>query len=121
MRCWRAARHERGVTAPVSSIRNLGPAVEAACARAYIHSAEALRALGAHEAYRRMLLSGTQAHFIGYYVMHMALQGRPWNDCRGDEKAALRRRFDRIKNAAVPEPISGLESALDEIGIRLGK
>ena len=27
----------------------------------------------------------------------MALQGRPWNDCKGAEKDALRVRFDAIK------------------------
>ena len=85
---------------PVSSIRNLGPAFERDCARAGINSAEALRALGADAAYARLLHSGVRPHFIGYYVLVMALQGRPWNDCKGAEKAALRARFDAIKAAA---------------------
>ena len=84
---------------PVSSIRNLGPAYEEACARAGIHSAEELRALGADEAYARLLKTGSRPHFIGYYVLVMGLQGRPWNDCKGDEKKALRARFDAIKPA----------------------
>ena len=46
---------------PVSALRNLGPAVEAACAQAGIHSAEELRALGADAAYRRLLAAGTRA------------------------------------------------------------
>lgn len=104
---------------PVSSIRNLGPAVEAACARAGIPDAETLREIGAHEAYGRLLRAGTKAHFISYYVMHMALQGRPWNDCRGKEKDDLRARFDalcaEVSNAAAP--LSGIEAALDEIGV----
>ncbi|WP_375258385.1 TfoX/Sxy family protein [Citreimonas sp.] len=83
---------------PVSSIRNLGPAFEQACTRAGIQDAETLRALGADEAYARLLAAGERPHFIGYYVLHMALQGRPWNDCKGDEKAALRRSFDAIKS-----------------------
>lgn len=82
---------------PVSSIRNLGPAFEAQCARAGIHSAEDLRALGADAAYARMLATGVRPHFIGYYVLVMALQGRPWNDCKGEEKIALRARFDALK------------------------
>jgi hypothetical protein len=81
---------------PVSSIPNLGPASEAAFARAGITSAEELQALGPDEGYARLLAAGTRPHFIGYYVLVMGLQGRPWNDCKGEEKKALRRRFDAI-------------------------
>lgn len=117
---------------PVSTIPNLGPASEAAFARAGIHSAEELRALGADAAYRRLLASGTRPHFIGYYVLVMGLQGRPWNDCRGAEKAALRARFDQLKaerphSAAAPSDdkdrpdqgtVPALEAILDVIGLR---
>ncbi len=104
---------------PVSSIRNLGPAVEQACARAGIHSAEALRALGADAAYARLLVSGTRPHFIGYYALVMGLQGRPWNDCQGSEKDALRVRFDAIKaeTKLVASHATELEKALDAIGV----
>lgn len=102
---------------PVSSIRNLGPAFEAACARAGIHSAEELRALGADETYTRLLQTGTKPHFIGYYVLVMGLQGRPWNDCKGKEKAALRKRFDAIKVQAKPDALAGIEAELDRIGV----
>ncbi|MCM2561203.1 TfoX/Sxy family protein [Lutimaribacter sp. EGI FJ00015] len=92
------------MAAPVSSIRNLGPAFEAECTRAGILSADGLRALGADAAYARLLAAGTRPHFIGYYVLVMALQGRPWNDCKGAEKAALRARFDALKaQSAAPE------------------
>jgi DNA transformation protein and related proteins len=101
---------------PVSSLPNLGPATEAAFARAGIHTAADLRALGADEGYRRLILSGTQPHFIGYYVLVMALQGRPWNDCKGDEKKALRVRFDAIK-AGVGTPRSEVEAALNALGV----
>lgn len=107
---------------PVSSIPNLGPASEAAFAKAGVHSAEELRALGPDEGYRRLLAKGTAPHFIGYYVLVMGLQGRPWNDCKGEEKKALRARFDAIKAemAAVTarrgKP-SALEAALDELGV----
>ena len=104
------------MSTPVSSIRNLGPAMEQACARAGIGSAEELRALGADAAYARLLATGTAPHFIGYYVLVMALQGRPWNDCKGEEKAALRKRFDQLKAEAAPR--SELERMLDEIGVR---
>lgn len=107
------------MSTPVSSIRNLGPAVEAACLRAGIPDAETLREIGAHAAYGRMLRSGTKAHFIGYYVLHMALQGRPWNDCRGKEKEALRARFDALcaEISGRGEALSGIEAMLDEIGV----
>jgi DNA transformation protein len=105
------------MTTPVSSIRNLGPAYEQSCARAGIHSAEDLRALGADEAYGRLLKSGSQPHFIGYYVLVMALQGRPWNDCKGKEKETLRVRFDAIKAVSHDKGRSELEAALDWIGV----
>lgn len=103
----------------VSSIRNLGPAVQEACARAGIRSAEDLRALGADAAYARLIAAGTRPHFIGYYAMVMGLQGRPWNDCQGKEKDDLRARFDAIKAAARPDktPQSEIEKVLDQIGV----
>lgn len=107
--------------AQVSSIRNLGPASDAAFARAGIRSAEALRALGADAAYSRLLACGTRPHFIGYYALVMGLAGRPWNDCRGEEKEALRIRFDALKEDALKQSAAHTdpyERVLDEIGIR---
>lgn len=105
---------------PVSSIPNLGPASEAAFARAGIHSAEEIRELGADAAYMRLLENGSQPHFIGYYVLVMGLQGRPWNDCQGAEKKALRARFDALKTKAKVAPArtrSALDAALNAIGV----
>jgi hypothetical protein len=106
------------MTAPVSSIPNLGPASEAAFARIGITTADQLREIGADEAYRRLLRSGTRPHFIGYYVLVMGLQGRPWNDCKGAEKKALRIRFDAIKAESVDTGLTALEAQLDLIGLR---
>ncbi|WP_170760173.1 TfoX/Sxy family protein [Ruegeria lacuscaerulensis] len=104
---------------PVSSIRNLGPAFEQACARAGIHSAQQLREMGADAAYIRLLQSGSRPHFIGYYVLVMGLQGRPWNDCKGEEKKALRQRFDAIKAGVSAAPETQMISDLDAIGVRV--
>ena len=93
--------------------------MDAACAKAGIHSADDLRALGPDAAYAKLLASGTKPHFIGYYVLVMALQGRPWNDCQGDEKKALRKRFDALKAARPKDQSSDLDRMLDEIGVRL--
>lgn len=106
------------MSAPVSSIRNLGPAFEEACTAAGIHSAEELRTIGADAAYAKLLSAGTKAHFIGYYVLVMALQGRPWNDCKGAEKAALRVKFDALKDARQVDPLSQIDRMLDDIGVR---
>ncbi len=103
---------------PISSIRNLGPASEAQFAKAGITSAEALHSLGADEAYRRCLLAGVAPHFIGYYVLHMALQGRPWNDCKGEEKKALRLRFDALVAEVKSDGSAELDKALDFLGVR---
>lgn len=102
---------------PVSSIRNLGPASDAVYARAGIKTADQLRALGPDAAYRKLLQSGSKPHFIAYYAMVMGLQGRPWNDCQGDEKIALRKRFDAIKASGHDKGRSELEAALDMIGV----
>ena len=108
---------------PISSIRNLGPAVEAAFAQVGITTAQQVRDLGADEAYRRLLQGGkTRPHFIGYYVMVMGLQGRPWNDCQGQEKIDLRKRFDEIKASVKPKDFDNeIERILDQIGVRAKK
>ena len=101
----------------ISSIRNLGPAMESAFVAAGIPDAETLRDLGADAAYARLLDHGHRPHFIGYYVLHMALQGRPWNDCKGAEKAALRKQFDALKARHGDAGRSELEAFLDRIGV----
>ncbi len=103
--------------AAISTIRNLGPAVEQAMNNAGIMTAEELRAMGADAAYARLLENGSKPHFIGYYVLHMALQGRPWNDCKGAEKAALRKKFDALKSQSFDTERSELEGFLNSIGV----
>ena len=102
----------------ISLIRNLGPAHEENCAKIGINSAEKLRELGADETYRRLLQSGTKPHFIGYYMLVLALQGRPWNDCKGDEKKKLRIIFDQLKADAFDEGHNAFEQMMDQIGVR---
>ena len=104
----------------VSTIPNLGPATEASFAKAGITTAEQIRDMGPDAAYRRWLLAGLPPHFIGYYVLVLGLQGRPWTDCKGAEKIALRKRFDAIKSSIKGTPEkdrSDLEAALNAIGV----
>ena len=101
----------------ISSIKNLGPAMEAEFNAAGITTAEQLREMGADAAYKQLLQHGTRPHFIGYYVLHMALQGRPWNDCKGEEKAAFRKTFDAMKAAHFNKDRSELEAFMDKIGL----
>lgn len=103
-----------------SSIRNLGPASDKGFARAGITTAEQVRDLGADAAYRQLLSTGTQPHFIGYYALVMGLQGRPWNDCQGDEKAALREKFDMLKAGNPQTTTSKFEKELDLLGVGFG-
>ncbi|MBF9030066.1 competence protein TfoX [Rhodobacterales bacterium HKCCE3408] len=100
---------------PVTTIRNIGPAFAEALERAGITTAGALREIGADAAYARCIATGSRPHFIGYYVLHMALQGRPWNDCKGAEKAALRVKFDALVAATLGD--TELERTLDRIGL----
>ena len=103
--------------AELTSIKNIGPAFEASLKSVGITTAEELHALGADAAYAKLLEGGSKPHFIGYYVLHMALQGRPWNDCTGDEKKALRKQFDQIKAGSFDEARSELERVLNQIGV----
>ncbi|MBP1806030.1 TfoX/Sxy family DNA transformation protein [Rubellimicrobium aerolatum] len=103
--------------AAISTLRNLGPATESAFLRAGISTAEELRALGADRAYARLLDAGERPHFIAYYVLHMAIQDRPWTDCQGEEKAGLRRRFDALKSRHAAPADAAIESALDALGV----
>ncbi|MEM8555051.1 MAG: TfoX/Sxy family protein [Pseudomonadota bacterium] len=105
---------------PISSLRNMGPAMDAAFAKVGIHTADELHALGTDAAYAKLLAGGTRPHFIGYYVIEMALQGRPWNDCKGAEKDALRERFDRLKADGAKDTKGSdhaMEAILNEIGV----
>ncbi len=103
--------------ASLTSIRNIGPAFEASLIKVGITTAEQLREVGADAAYSKLLQNGSRPHFIGYYVLHMALQGRPWNDCKGDEKRALRQSFDAIKADAFDKDRSEFDRMMDLIGI----
>ena len=105
---------------PVSTIPNLGPASDASFAKAGLTTAAQVRELGADACYAALIKAGTKPHFIGYYALVMGLQGRPWNDCQGSEKAALRATFDKIKATALSPKEKGrseLEAALDLIGV----
>jgi len=101
---------------PVSSIPNLGPASDISFAKAGITSAEQVRALGAQACYSKLIKAGTKPHFIGFYALAMGLQGRPWNDCQGDEKVKLRAQFDLIKSGS-SKPMSEIERILNQIGV----
>jgi len=101
----------------ISTIRNLGPATETQFAKAGITTAEELRTMGADAAYLAWLQAGLPAHFIGYYVLVMALQDRPWNDCKGDEKKALRVRFDAMKAQVAASGHTAREAALNFFGV----
>ncbi len=106
------------MTTPVTSIRNLGPATAALFAKCDIHTAEDVITLGADAAYSRLLAAGVRPHFIGYYALVMGLQGRSWNDCQGDEKQALRKRFDKIKSQHFDPKKTKFEALMDQIGVR---
>ncbi|HVG49291.1 MAG TPA: competence protein TfoX, partial [Rubellimicrobium sp.] len=46
-------------------------------------------------------------------------QGRPWSDCKGEEKATLRVRFDALKAAHADTGASLIERELDALGVGL--
>jgi len=101
----------------LTSIRNIGSTFSKELIAVGIKTAEDLRDIGADAAYQKLLEGGTRPHFIGYYVLHMALQGRPWNDCKGEEKKALRKKFDALKSQCFDDDRSELERMLNIIGV----
>lgn len=104
--------------ARIGSLRNLGPAMEAAFAAAGLETAEALRALGPDAAYGRLIDTGHRPHFMAYLALVAALQGRPWTDIAGSEKAALRAKFDVLLAGRQATPEAALERELDALGVR---
>ncbi|MCR9086702.1 MAG: TfoX/Sxy family protein [Rhodobacteraceae bacterium] len=104
--------------APITTIRNLGPAMAAQFARADIHDADTVRELGADAAYARLLAAGHRAHFMAFTALVLGLQGRGFRDLDPSEKPPLRARFDAIKDAAGPsDPATDVDAALAEIGV----
>ncbi|MBP7241960.1 TfoX/Sxy family DNA transformation protein [Amaricoccus sp.] len=109
---------------PPSALRNLGPAADKAFARAGIRTAEDLIALGADEAYARVLAAtGSRPHFAFFWAIAFAIQDRPWTSLGPEEKATMRVRFDAVRARAArpehPEPDARarLEAALDRLGV----
>lgn len=102
---------------PITSIRNIGPAFATSFAAVGVTTADELRALGTDAAYAKLLQNGSRPHFIGYYVIEMGLQGRPWNDCKGDEKKALRKRFDALVAQHFDKDKSDIERTLSQMGL----
>lgn len=110
------------MTEPIRSIRNLGPAMEAACHAAGIMDAAALCTLGADDAYARMIAHGHKPHVVAFSALALGLQGRHWNDADPAEKAALRARFAAAKAAAAratshEKGRTPMDAALEEIGV----
>lgn len=91
--------------------------MEAEFNAAGVATAEQLRDMGADEGYAKLLENGYKPHFIGYYVLVMGLQGRPWNDCKGEEKKALRFKFDALKAKHSSPAKSELDAFMDQIGL----
>jgi hypothetical protein len=103
---------------PVTAIRNLGPAMAAAFARAGLESAEEIEALGAEAAYAALLGAGERPHFMAFLALALGLQGRPLGDIGPAEKPALRARFDAVVAAARTDgPLPGIEAELDRLGV----
>lgn len=105
--------------APLTALAGIGPAVSSQLEAADIKSVGELRTIGAHDAYGKMMKNGLRPHFIGYYALAMAVQGRPWSDCKGAEKEALRIRFDALKTDTSVTGDTAIERELRAIGIMI--
>ena len=102
---------------PLTTLPNIGPAIADMLAKAGIHYAETLRDLGTDAAYGALLRGCKRPHFIPFYVIEMALQGRPLNDCKGREKDAFRIRFEAVKAANHDTDRAAFEAVMDAIGV----
>ncbi|MEM7498079.1 MAG: TfoX/Sxy family DNA transformation protein [Pseudomonadota bacterium] len=116
-----------GDDAPVTAIRNIGPRMREAFEEAGITTAGQLRAMGADEAYARLIAAGNRPHFLAFTAVVLGLMGRPWNDYTPEEKTALRTRYDALRSgsghgaagSADEEGTSpAIEAELNRLGLR---
>lgn len=81
----------------ISRMRNLGPASEKLLAEIGIHDSEALRDIGAIEAFRRLRLAGHEPNLALLYTLHGALSDQAWDRLPTDEKESLKLQAARIE------------------------
>ncbi|MFQ6548182.1 TfoX/Sxy family DNA transformation protein [Aestuariibius sp. 2305UL40-4] len=103
--------------AAITTIRNLGPAMERDFRKCGLTTAEEIRALGADEVYGRLIGTGVRPHFAAFLALVMGLQDRDWLSPDPTEKAQLRKRFDSIRSVT-KDAQTGIEAELDRLGIR---
>ena len=83
----------QGEPAP-AALPNLGPASMAMLARAGIASLDALRALGAVEAYRRVRQQNPHASLNLLWALEGALTQRPWQVVAREDRLSLLLQLD---------------------------
>ena len=100
---------------PLTTIRNVGPAMAASLRRAGIAAADVLRALGPDAAYAHVLEAGDRPHLMAFQALATGIEGRRLGDLSPAEKADLRKRFEAIKAHRGRDAV--IEAALDPIGV----
>jgi predicted flap endonuclease-1-like 5' DNA nuclease len=81
------ARNTAGAT--LAPLRNLGPVSKRMLAAAGITSVQALRELGAVEAYRRVRSRDPRASLNLLWALEGAVSGRPWQDVARHDRLSL--------------------------------
>jgi len=76
----------------ISQLRNLGPKTERMLRDVGIDDADALAAIGAVEAYRRLRFASASVSLNALYAMEAALKNIDWRALEPKEKKDLRRR-----------------------------
>lgn len=77
---------------PIEEMRNLGPATARMLAEVDIDSEDALRQLGAVEAYRRLKFRfGRHVTLVALYAMEAALRGCDWRSLEPAVRGVLRK------------------------------
>lgn len=75
----------------LAAMRNLGPASARMLVEAGVRSVDELRAIGAVEAFRRVLFArGGRSTAVLLWALHDALTDQRWDRIPDDEKARLR-------------------------------
>ncbi len=73
----------------ISAMRNLGPVMERQLAEVGIDSEEALRSVGAVEAYARLRFAFPRVSLNALHAMEAAILGIPWQDLPRADKDRL--------------------------------
>jgi TfoX C-terminal domain len=100
---WQRSGLGSGRKTRISRMRNLGLASEKLLAGIGIHDSEALSAIGALEAFRRLRVAGQEPNLALLYTLHGAITGQAWDRLPMDQKEHLKLEAAKIETTILSQ------------------